>query len=185
MKTSQGRKRGPWSDLASIAAMPNKLRQIALSLILAGALVGVAGCGNSSPDPSIDRTEAATLLAQLQEIQANVEVGSCLVAADRTDTLIADISELPSSVNDQVKSALDNGANNLKLLLSDPDQCEGQTTTSEPTTTAEPTTTEEITTQRTEPTTTQQTTTQQTTTTQTQTNTTPGNPSGGVGPGGL
>jgi hypothetical protein len=173
--------------LATIAAMPKALRPIVLALALA-ALAGAAGCGGSSgPDPSIPQGDAQTLLAKISEIRANVDVGSCLVAADKTDDLLAEISDLPSSVNNDVKQALDNGANNLVLLLHDPSKCEGN---SSPTTTTEsttaPTTTEETTTERTQSTTTTQTQTQPTTTTQTQPppTTTPG-ASGGIGPGGL
>jgi hypothetical protein len=179
------------SPLASIAAMPSKPRSILFALVLA-ASAGVVGCGNSGPDPSIPPANAQTLLAKISEIRANVDVGSCLVAADKTDDLLTDIQDRPSSVNSDVKQALDSGANNLKLLLSDPSKCQGrtETTTSETTT---PSTTEETTTERTErtqPTTTTRTQTQPTTTTQTQTQTappattTPG-ASGGIGPGGL
>ena len=118
---------------ASIAAMPKKLRPIVLALFLAAAAGGVLGCGGSSgPDPSLNSQEAAVLSSKIDEIQANVAVGSCLVASDKTDDLIADVQSLPSSVNDQVKSALENGANQLKLLLADPNQCQGRTTTMEP-----------------------------------------------------
>jgi hypothetical protein len=178
------------SPLASIAAMPSKPRSILFALVLA-ASAGVVGCGNSGPDPSIPPANAQTLLAKISEIRANVDVGSCLVAADKTDDLLTDIQDLPSSVNSDVKQALDSGANNLKLLLSDPSKCQGrtETTTSETNT---PSTTEETTTERTQPTTTTRTQTrtqtQPTTTTQTQTappaTTTPG-ASGGIGPGGL
>jgi hypothetical protein len=176
-------------SLASIPAMPKRLRPILLALILP-AVLAVAGCGGSSgPDPSISAGDAQTLLAKIAEIRANVDVGSCVVAGDKTDDLLADIADLPSSVNNDVKEALDNGANNLKILLNDPSKCEGrsETTTSETTTT--PPTTEPTTTERTQSTTkttpTQtQTTPTQTQTTPTQTQTTPG-ASGGIGPGGL
>ena len=166
--------------------MPKRLRPILLALTVAAVTLFAAGCGDNSPDPSISGQDAATLQSKIEEIQANVDNGSCLVAADRTDDLIADIESLPSSVDDSVKNALQNGANNLKLLLVNPDKCQGnQITTTAPTTTAETTTTEPTTTS--EPTTTTKTTpTQtQTTPTQTQPSTTPGSPSGGVGPGGL
>jgi hypothetical protein len=169
---------------ASIAAMPKKLRPILLALFLAGAAAGVLGCGGSSgPDPSIGQAEATTLAGQIQEIQDNVDVDSPCVAEDRTDNLISDIDALPSTVNDQVKQALQSGANNLKLLLAA--DCEGRTTTTTETTTTE-STTEPTTTERTEPTTTTHTQTQPTTPTQTQTSpsTTTGG-SGGIGPGGL
>jgi hypothetical protein len=181
---------GPSSGMASIAAMPNKLRPILLALLLAGASAAVLGCGDSNgPDPSLAPQEAAVLNSKIDEIQDNVEVGSCLVASDKTDDLIADVQDLPSSVDSDVKTALENGANRLKLLLADPDQCEGRTTTSEPTTTSTPSTTESTTETRTRETTTTRTQSQPTTTTtptQTQTlpSTTPGG-SGGIGPGGL
>ncbi len=171
---------------ASIAAMPKMLRPVVLALFLAGVSAGVLGCGGSSgPDPSLTPDEAAVLSSKIDEIQANVQVGSCLVASDKTDDLIADVQQLPSSVNSEVKTALENGANQLKILLADPDQCQGRTTTTE-TTTSTPSTTESTTTTRTQPTTTTKTQTQPTTTTQTQTgpSTTTGG-SGGIGPGGL
>ena len=174
--------------LASIAAMPKMLRPILLALMLAAASAGAVGCGgNGGPDPSLSAQEAAVLTAKIDEINANVDVGSCLVAADKTDDLIADINNLPSSVNSDLKQALDNGANNLKLLLTNPDKCQGRATTTTETTTSTPSTTESTTTTtRTRPsTTTTRTQTQPTTTTQTQTapTTTPG-ASGGIGPGG-
>ena len=181
-RTKTGLKGAP----ASIAAMPKMLRPTLLALFLAATAGGVLGCGGSSgPDPSLAPQEAAVLSSKIDEIQANVRVGSCLVASDKTDDLIADIQQLPSSVNSEVKTALENGANQLKILLADPDQCEGRTTTSE-TTTSTPSTTEETTTERTQPTTTTKTQTQPTTATQTQTapTTTPGG-SGGIGPAGL
>ncbi len=180
----------PINPLASIAAMPKMLRPILLALILAAASAGAIGCGgNGGPDPSLSAQEAAVLTSKIDEINANVDVGSCLVAADKTDDLIADINNLPSSVNSDVKQALDNGANNLKLLLTNPDKCQGRATTTTETTTSTPSTTESTTTTRTRPSTTTTTRTQTqptTTTTQTQTTptTTPG-ASGGIGPGGL
>jgi hypothetical protein len=165
-------------------------RPILLALILAAASGAVAGCGSDNgPDPSISGQEAAALASKIDEIQRNVDVGSCLVAADKTDDLLADIDQLPSSVNGDVRKALDNGANNLKLLLADPAKCASQTTTSEPTTTEE-STTEPTTTEKTQPTTTTSTRTQTQPTTPTQTQTQPPpvtttGGSGGLGPGGL
>jgi hypothetical protein len=177
--------------LASIAAMPKRLRPILLALILAGASAGVLGCGgDDNPEPSIPATEAQTLLAKITEVQANVDVGSCLVAQDKADELVADIEQLPATVNEDVRRALDSGANQLRLLLADPSQCQGPTTTSEPTTTTEPTTTQEEQTtterDRRETTTTPTQTEPDVTTTPTQTAPTPtSGGSGGIGPGGL
>jgi TolA-binding protein len=185
---------------ASIPAMPNKLRSILLALVLAASAAVAAGCGgDSGPDPSIDNADATTLVTKLEEISANVDVDSPCVAEDRTGDLISDIQALPSSVDADVRQALDDGANNLQDLLSS--ECEERTATE--TTTTEPTTTEETTTERTQPTTTERTETEPETTTETQpTPTQPGgtNPggngngngggggggaSGGIGPGGL
>ena len=181
-------RKGLAGGMATIAAMPKKVGPILLALFLAAAAWAVAGCGGSNgPDPSISAQEAAVLSSKIDEIQANVQVGSCLVAAEKTDDLLSDVNELPSSVNQSVKNALTSGANNLKGLLQDPSQCQGRTTTSETTTSTPSTTsTESTTTTKTHPTTTTRTQTQSTTTTQTQT--TPTATTGGsvgIGPGGL
>jgi hypothetical protein len=179
--------RGGKSALATIAAMPKLLRPVVLAVMLAAFAAAASGCGNSGPDPSVPPDNSQSLLAKLAEIKANVDVGSCLVAASKTDDFLADVQNLPSSVNQDVRDALESGANNLKLLLNDPTKCQGRSepTISQPTTTT-PSTTEPTTTKRTEPTTTTPTQTQPTTTTPTQptTPTTPG-ASGGIGPGGL
>jgi tRNA/tmRNA/rRNA uracil-C5-methylase (TrmA/RlmC/RlmD family) len=177
------------SARASIPAMPKLLRSILLALMLA-ASAALVGCGgDGGPDPSISSQEAAVLVSRIDEIRDNVDVGSCLVAQDRTEELLNEIDELPDSVDQEVKNALTRGATNLLDLLEDPDQCEPRTTTTEPTTTTAPTTTEEeqpTTTERTRPDTTTSETepTTPTTTTQPTTPTTPG-ASGGIGPGGL
>lgn len=150
-------------------------------IALAASLV-VAGCGGDNENEGdLPADDATTLLGQLEEVQANLDVGSCFVAADEADNLIADIQELPSDVNGDLRQALEKGAEQLKVLLEDPDQCERPTTTTSETTTGE-TTTEET---STEQTTTRETTTEPTTTATTPTQTTPTTPgSGGVGPGG-
>lgn len=164
--------------IASIGRVP-RLRLILVAGAVAGTLIGT-GCGGGGPKPSISADEATTLLAKIQEIQSNVENGSCFVAGDRTDDLISDIENLPSSVNSDVQRALDNGAKQLRILVSDPDQCQGHTTST--TTTTPSTQSTESTTTHTQSTTTS-TRTQTTTPTQTQ----PPPPtvtSGGIGPGG-
>ena len=117
------------SARASIPAMPNKLRSILLALILAASLAGVAGCGGSDgPDPSIDGEDAATLLSQLEEISANVDVDSPCVAADRTENLIADIQDLPSTVDPKVITVLRKGGDNLKELARTGEGCQNGAT---------------------------------------------------------
>jgi hypothetical protein len=141
---------------------------------------GVSACGgDGEPEPSIPRENAVTLLGTLEEIQANVDNGSCLVAAGKVQELQGELEELPSDANDDLVEALQRGSVNLNDLVQDPDQCETPTVTETTPTETVPTETEEpeTTTERTQPPQTQ--TQPQTTTTQT----TPTQPSGGVGPG--
>ena len=169
--------------MASIGRVP-KLRLILVAGALAGASMGVLGCGGGGPKPSIPTDNATTLLGELQEIQANVDNGSCFVASDRTDSLISDIQDLPSSVNSDVQSALENGAKQLTILLSDPSKCQGHTTTTTTPSTESTESTQSTTTTHTDTNRiTTPTRSQPTTTTQTQ----PPPPtvtSGGIGPGG-
>lgn len=173
MPATRGRE-GP----ASIAAV--RRSKAIFAIVALAASLAIAGCGgDNESEGDLPAEDAATLLGQLEEVQANLDVGSCFVAADEADLLIADIQELPSDVDGDLRQALENGAEQLRVLLEDPDQCERPTTTSE--TTTEETTTEE--TQTEETTATEETTTEPTTTT-TPTQTTPTTPgSGGVGPG--
>lgn len=157
-------------------------RTIGAAALAVALSMGILGCGDDNTEPSIPLEDAQDLVAELDEVRANVEEGSCLVAADQAEEFLGRVDELPSDVDEDVRDALDDGGNRLVSLLSDPDQCETQTET-EPTTTEE-TTTEETTTEKTQ---TQETQTQETQTQPTQptTPTNPGGGSGGVGPGGL
>lgn len=168
--------------MASIATMPRP-RPITAVLCAAIAVPALlAGCGGDDPPkPSISGESSLSLIATLQEIEDNVEVGSCQVAAEKVDEFIAELDELPSDVNEEVKDALERGAVSLRDLVEDPDEC-----AREETTTTEETTTEEETTTTDEETTTEETTTQETTTTTPTiptTPTTPGSGGGGVAPG--
>jgi len=165
--------------LASIAAMPGP-KPILLSLCLVASAMLAAGCGgDDEPKPSIPLENATTLVSTLEEIQANVDNGSCLIAADKVQEFQEELSALPSDVNQDVVDALQSGGLNLGDLVEQ--DCERpEETTSEETTTEE-TTTEETTTDETK---TEETTTEEepTTTTQPTTPTTGGG--GGVGPPG-
>jgi hypothetical protein len=160
------RRRVGFRPLASIAAML-RAKPIMIGLVLS-ASAALAGCGSSDPEPSIPLESAQTLIGTLREVEANVDAGSCV------EELKAEIEELPSEINDDVRQGLENGADQLGILINDPDQCERpevETTTEEttaPETTTEETTTEETTTEQTQPT----------------EPTTPTNPGGGVGPPG-
>jgi hypothetical protein len=159
-------------SLASIAAML-RAKPIMIGLVLS-ASAALAGCGSSDPDPSIPLESAQTMVTTLREVEANVDAGSCEVAGDKVEELKGEIADLPSEVDDDVRQGLENGADQLGILINDPDQCERpevETTTEEETTapeTTEETTTEETTTEQTQPT----------------QPTTPTNPGGGVGPPG-
>jgi hypothetical protein len=172
--------------LASIAAVP-RAKQIVVAFACAAAVAGVSACGGEDePEPSIPREDAEGLVAELDEVRANVDEGSCIVAGEQAEEFLARVDELPSDVDEDVRDALEDGGNQLVSLTSDPDQCESQTETlpteteeTEPTET-EPTDTEPTETQETQPTETTETVpTEPTTPTQ------PGGGSGGVGPGGF
>jgi hypothetical protein len=174
--------------LATIAAMPKRLRVILAAAIAASSL-GLAACGDEGTEPSIPPDAAETLLADLEEIQANIDVDSCFAASTRVDDLVNNIQNLPPSVDEELKRNLEASAERLQTLLSegatDDPACTDDTdtedeTTTEETTTEEPTTTEETTK---ETTTEEPTTTEETTTTPPTTTTGPPGGSGGIGPG--
>lgn len=147
---------GSARPLASIAAMRGP-KPILIMVCLAASAALASGCGSDEePKPSIPLENATTLVSTLEEIQANVDNGSCLVATDKVQEFQDELSSLPSDVNNDVVDALERGSLNLIDLIDE--QCERpeETTTEETTTeetTTEETTTEETTTEETEPTT--------------------------------
>ncbi len=143
--------------MASIAAVPRP--KAILAVIAVAASLAVAGCGGDN-EGDLPPDDAATLLSQLEEVEANIDVGSCFVAADEADILIAEVQDLPSDIDTDLREALERGSEQLRALTEDPDQCERPTTIE---TTTEETTTEETATE--EDTTTRETTTEPTTTT--------------------
>lgn len=147
---------GSARPLASIAAMRGP-KPILIMVCLAASAALASGCGSDEePKPSIPLENATTLVSTLEEIQANVDNGSCLVATDKVQEFQDELSSLPPDVNGDVVDALERGSLNLIDLIDE--QCERpeETTTEETTTeetTTEETTTEETTTEETEPTT--------------------------------
>jgi hypothetical protein len=145
--------------IASIAAMRGGRTLTAAAAIVAALALAACG-GDDEPEPSIPREDAETLVATLDEVRDNIDVGSCLVATDKVQEFQDELGQLSSDVDDEVRDGLERGAQNLLGLVDE--QCEEpapETTTEEiePTTTEEPEPTEP--TQPTEPTTTEETTT--------------------------
>ena len=163
---------GSARPLASIAAMRGP-KPILIMVCLAASAALASGCGSDEePKPSIPLENATTLVSTLEEIQANVDNGSCLVATDKVQEFQDELSSLPSDVNNDVVDALERGSLNLIDLIDE--QCERPEETTTEETTTEETTTEETTTEET-------TETQPTTTTQPTTPTTPPTTPGGGG----
>jgi hypothetical protein len=137
-------------------------RLLTLALMLFAAAFGLASCGGGSSDKLIPPTNAAALLAALDQVGSQASAGNCDTAAAATDQVLRQIDALPDTVDPKLKRALTDGVNRLKRLTQDPDACKP----------AEPTTTT-ITQTETAP--------APTTPTQTQTQTTPDGGGGGTG----
>jgi cobalamin biosynthesis Mg chelatase CobN len=142
-----------------VAAMPGKLQMTLAACLCAGA---VAGCGGSD-DGTIPPENGEDMLTRLGALEERVQAGDCTGTAGavaQAEEIQRLVSELPSSVDDEVREALERSSANLIELTEE--QCdegasgEGGSQT---------TTTDETTTEETTPTTTTTTTTEETTTT--------------------
>jgi hypothetical protein len=140
---------GAEKPVTRLAAMPFGPR-IILAVAAAGALaLGAWGCG-SSDDKSIPSSSSDQLLAQLDDVQGQVESGDCEVAKSGAIQFKNSVAGLPSDVDSETKKDLNQLADNLIELTNDPSQCaqEGAsgeggvepTDTSETEPTTEPTT---------------------------------------------
>jgi len=135
--------------MASIAAMLRKLVPVAAVVLGLGSALLVAACGDSN-QPSLPRAEADKLLAELEAIQENFDAEECTVASLDANDLVNRVQQLPDSVDPELRRALENGSEQLALLLSDPRNCEEQTETTETAETTEETETTETTEETTE-----------------------------------
>jgi hypothetical protein len=150
---------------------------VAGGLVLAVSLI--AACGSQSG--LLSSSQANTLLAQLQQVNADLGRHDCVAASNDLGAVASQIQNLPDSVSSTLRQNLNTGVQTAQTLLAR--QC-GSGTTSTATNTSSTTTSTQ--------TSTATTATQTTTTPTTQTATTPtptgtsttGPGSGGVGVGG-
>ena len=139
-----------------LAAMPWGTRTALATLVA----VLIAGCG-SSDDKSIPPDVSGQLIAQLHQVQDQVEAGNCELAQGPASQFQTSVDSLPSSVDSDTKKDLAKLADNLVELADNPAQCaSGATGESGVTSTS----TESSTTESTEPTTTSTATSTSTTT---------------------
>ena len=141
-----------------LAAMPFGPRKTLAALTAAALALAAAGCG-SSDDKSIPPTSADQLLAQLDGVRDQVENGTCELAKSQAIQFKSSVDSLPSDVQADTKTDLNQLADNLIELADDPSQCEQEEGASGPSGAV----TDETTTETSVPETTQ-TTTEETTT---------------------
>ena len=114
---------GVSSGTARLAAMPNDAAaDTACPRSWRPPPAGVLGCGGSSgPDPSISAQERRGPDApRSTRSRRTSRSAAAWSPPTRPTTWSPTSTSCPSSVNSDVKNALDNGANNLKVLLDEP-----------------------------------------------------------------
>jgi hypothetical protein len=97
----------PWGKRTALAAL---------------AAAVLAGCG-SSDDKSIPPDASGQLIAQLHQVQDQVNAGNCEVAKSQATVFKNSVGSLPSSVDSSTKQDLTKLADNLVELASNPAQC--------------------------------------------------------------
>lgn len=127
----------------------------ALIALLAGLglALAVAACGSEDRSGLLPSSDAQTLLDELESIRAKVDDGSCRALGSDLAQLRGAVVNLPESVAPELRRRLDEGVANLADIA--PDECRGQTvTTQEPQETPTPDTQTQTQTQTIETTTT-------------------------------
>lgn len=128
-------------------------RRISALLVGIAIVAGISSCGGSQSQ-GLDRTDASPMLSELEQIRGFLAAGSCISAGSHALTFLSQVQALPPDTDPQLKQALENGAQNLTVLLEDPANCSSATPTTTSTTTPSTTTTVPTTTPTTVPTTT-------------------------------
>jgi hypothetical protein len=113
---------GRQNVITRLAAMPLGPRKIAAGLAVAALAAASAGCG-SGDDKSIPSSESEQLIAQLNEVEAQVSAGRCELAQGGAQQFHESVDQLPSEVDSETKSDLTKLADNLVELANDPGQC--------------------------------------------------------------
>jgi outer membrane murein-binding lipoprotein Lpp len=159
----------------------------ALLVVLAALLVAGCGSGGEKPKPSIPATASAELDARLSEVERRMEAGggACTDIAEDSQPAVNDIiASLPSSVDADVRNALQDSFDHLfDLTSSQCDANKGQQTDTNTETTQTQTSTTETQTETTQTDTTPTDTTPTDTTPTDTTPTTPPDNGGGQGGG--
>jgi hypothetical protein len=153
------------------------MRAALVTLFVLG--LAIAGCGGSKQGHTIPASNAQALLTQLDQVSSNFDKGNCNGAGFDVGELQDKADRLPSSVDPEVKTNIQNGLTKLQALVHD--NCEKTTTTtsSSSTSSSTPSTT---TTTTTSSTSTSTSTSSTSTSTSSSGGVTP--PNGGTGPGG-
>ncbi len=170
------------ADLHSLR-MTTVRRLKPISLLVAVLAVAVAvGCGSSKEEIPAD--EASALQATLDQLQSEAQSDPCSSGTDETlNAVFAEISDLPSRVDQGIRQGLNELAKNLEDLVIRDCESEQETTSTTDETTTESSTTDTSSTTTDTSSTTTETTTETTTTPTTGTTTTaPGGGDGGISP---
>jgi hypothetical protein len=139
-----------------------RLAVLLLSLMLGAGCAVLVSCGSDDSDGAGIPPDAATgMINELNAARAALDDGDCAKIADSAQDIESAAENLDTTVAEEVRTGLVDGATHLAELASDPSQCE-QTTSSTTSTTEKPEP-EPETTSTTEPTTTEETTTTTTT----------------------
>jgi outer membrane biosynthesis protein TonB len=95
-----------------------------LSIVLGAVFAtGLASCGDGE-EGGIPPETAEAMLNQLESARAALSSGDCERVQGNAGTLQAQISQLPTDVDPQLRSALTEGANHLADLAALPETCQ-------------------------------------------------------------
>ncbi|MGH2961244.1 MAG: hypothetical protein ACRDL3_03485 [Solirubrobacterales bacterium] len=100
---------------------------LSLSLLVACALA-LAACGGDE-EGTIPPESAAALLQSLDDARGERDQEDCQGIEDAAGNLRAQVEQLPDTVDAEVRTALEEGTDNLVGLADDPEECESAGTT--------------------------------------------------------
>ena len=112
--------------VTTLAAMPWGTRTALAALVAAL----VAGCG-SGDDKSIPPDASDQLIAQLHQVEDQVQAGNCELAQGQATQFKTSVENLPGSVDSDTQKDLTKLADNLVALADNPEQCASEGATGE------------------------------------------------------
>ena len=100
------------------------MREIVSAMATLGCVFALASCGSEEEEPTIPTDQGDAILAQLEQLDQQVQAGDCAAAEQTALGIQETIQGLPVDVDGELRETLVSASGNLVAQTRDDEQCE-------------------------------------------------------------